>query len=359
MKGDLQKFASQGALQVEDTKSFENKSGAGGSCGVKTALAIFVAAFMVASLSANTLQFKIEDGADLSYLGVVTYNEEVLVGDAIFARLQLNCVRNKKKVTPEVKASLMLLRDDKKIDSAKFYSLKSKKASDFALLSSIPITLWAKNERSYNLKVLLSFNTIQKEVVLPLAVVEKKFFSETLDLNDDNSLLKQQMTAERAAQIEELNKILGTIDESAIYSLSPFIRPVKSERMTAHFGDKRLYKYTNGKSEASSHYGNDYGVPEKTDVFACANGKVVLAKSRVTTGYSVVIEHLPGLYSLYYHMSKLNVKVGDTVRAGSKIGLSGSTGFATGPHLHWEVRLNMAAVAPEFFMKDFTYETNE
>lgn len=331
------------------------------SAGLSWAVAVLVLAFSSVALSANTLQFKVENASsqDISYLGVITYNEEVLVGDAIFARLQLNCVRNKKKVTPEVKASLLLLRDDKKIDSAKFYSLKSKKATDFTLLSSIPVTLWAKPERSYSLKVLLSFNNIQKEVVLPLAVIEKKFFSETLDLNDENSRLKQEMTPERAAQIEKLNKLLGTIDEGAVLSLTPFIRPVKSERMTAHFGDKRIYKYTNGKSEASSHYGNDYGVPEKTDVFACADGKVVMAEMRVSTGWSVVIEHLPGLYSLYYHMSKLGVKVGDSVRAGSKIGLSGSTGLATGPHLHWEVRLNMAAVAPEFFMKDFTYEEKE
>lgn len=79
-----------------------------------------------------------------------------------------------------------------------------------------------------------------------------------------------------------------------------------------------------------------------------------MAENRISTGWSVVIEHLPGLYSLYYHMSSLNVKENDYVKAGEKIGLSGSTGLATGPHLHWEVRLNMAAVKPEFFMQDFT-----
>ena len=88
-------------------------------------------------------------------------------------------------------------------------------------------------------------------------------------------------------------------------------------------------------------------------------GKVVLAEFRISTGWSVVIEHLPGLYSLYYHLSSLNVKEGDRVKSGEKIGLSGSTGLATGPHLHWEVRLNAGAVKPDFFRKNYTFEGSE
>ena len=78
----------------------------------------------------------------------------------------------------------------------------------------------------------------------------------------------------------------------------------------------------------------------------------------MTTGWSVVIEHLPGLYSLYYHMSELKVKEGDIVKEGQLIGLSGATGLATGPHLHWEMRLNMAAVNPDFFTEDFTFSSS-
>ena len=81
-----------------------------------------------------------------------------------------------------------------------------------------------------------------------------------------------------------------------------------------------------------------------------------MAETRITTGWSTVIEHLPGLYSLYYHQSKVNVKVGDIVKKGDLIGYSGATGLATGPHLHWEMRLNMEAVSPDFFLGDFTFE---
>ena len=81
-----------------------------------------------------------------------------------------------------------------------------------------------------------------------------------------------------------------------------------------------------------------------------------MAENRISTGYSIVIEHLPGLYSLYYHLSELKVEEGQMVKQGELIGKSGATGLATGPHLHWEIRLNGSAVVPEFFLNDFTFE---
>ena len=83
----------------------------------------------------------------------------------------------------------------------------------------------------------------------------------------------------------------------------------------------------------------------------------MLAENRITTGWSIVIEHLPGLYSVYYHLSELGVNEGDMVKQGQLIGKSGATGLATGPHLHWEMRLNGSAILPEFFLRDFTFET--
>ena len=60
-----------------------------------------------------------------------------------------------------------------------------------------------------------------------------------------------------------------------------------------------------------------------------------------------MIEHLPGLFSLYYHLSALVAKQGEVVERGQIIGLSGMTGFATGPHLHWEVEASGIAVDPD------------
>jgi murein DD-endopeptidase MepM/ murein hydrolase activator NlpD len=77
---------------------------------------------------------------------------------------------------------------------------------------------------------------------------------------------------------------------------------------------------------------------------------VVLAKERIITGNSVVIEHLPGVFSLYYHLQDIEVQEGQRLFQGQRIGTVGMTGLATGPHLHWELRVSGVAVDPDFFV---------
>jgi murein DD-endopeptidase MepM/ murein hydrolase activator NlpD len=126
--------------------------------------------------------------------------------------------------------------------------------------------------------------------------------------------------------------------------------PVASTRRTSFFGDRRVFKYSNGTSDTSIHAGVDYGVPTGTIINACATGKVILARDRIVTGKSVVIEHAPGIYSLYYHLDSIGVQEGSLVYAGALIGFSGSTGLATGPHLHWELRVNTENTDPDAFV---------
>jgi murein DD-endopeptidase MepM/ murein hydrolase activator NlpD len=77
---------------------------------------------------------------------------------------------------------------------------------------------------------------------------------------------------------------------------------------------------------------------------------VVLSRFRIATGNSVIVEHMPGVYSLYYHMDRLSVNEGILVREGTLLGLSGSTGLATGPHLHWEIRVAGENCDPDAFV---------
>ena len=195
-----------------------------------------------------------------------------------------------------------------------------------------------------------------KKFVLPSSFKTREFNEEILELDAKNTAIKTDNSPQRITQIDKLNSILDTYIPTDIFSTKPFKNPIESQNYTSYFGDRRVYKYTNGKSSTSYHYGNDYGVPTGTDVFACADGKVVLAENRISTGYSVVIEHLPGLFSLYYHLDSLCVSEGDIVKQSDLIGKSGETGLATGPHLHWEVRLNSTAVRPEFFFENFTFD---
>lgn len=287
----------------------------------------------------------------------VSYNDKVVPGDAIFVKLRISTPKKKARLETEKKASLVLIQDKKAIENAPFYHInKNKKTNTIEMLCGVPVSPWITGG-NFSLKVLFSSSEEETfEFTLPLIFENREFDKETIELDAKNSAIKQDASPERTAQIEKLNNILFTTMPSDVFSLRKFEVPNPSTRYTAHFGDRRIYAYTNGKSSTSLHYGNDYGIPTGSEVKSCADGKVVMAENRISTGWSVVIEHLPGLYSLYYHMSELIVKEGDMVKSGELIGKSGATGLATGPHLHWEMRLNGSAVRPEFFLKDFTFD---
>lgn len=107
--------------------------------------------------------------------------------------------------------------------------------------------------------------------------------------------------------------------------------------VTSPFGASRSY---NRGEAAWRHRGVDLRAMEKTPVLAPNDGVVLLARRRLNaTGGTIVLGHGYGLSTSYFHLSKVQVKKGDTVKKGQLLGLSGSTGLANGPHLHWEMQL--------------------
>ena len=86
------------------------------------------------------------------------------------------------------------------------------------------------------------------------------------------------------------------------------------------------------------HHGVDLGVSEGTAVHAMSSGTVSLAGPLSGYGLAVMIDHGGGWITLYGHLQRVDVSVGDRLRTGTRIGLSGNTGLSTGPHLHFEVR---------------------
>ena len=180
-----------------------------------------------------------------------------------------------------------------------------------------------------------------------ITVAERRFDAEEIPLNQSNTDIRTKPDPVKTTQVDELWAILSRTGNT-VYSEGPFVPPVPAgTRRTSYFGNRRVYVYTSGARDTSIHAGVDYGVPTGTPVRACARGKVVLAKFRISTGYSVVMEHLPGLYSLYYHLNAVNVMEGSIIDAGTKIGESGATGLATGPHLHWEIRASTENTDPD------------
>ncbi|GMO59541.1 MAG: M23 family metallopeptidase [Termitinemataceae bacterium] len=182
---------------------------------------------------------------------------------------------------------------------------------------------------------------------LRINIAQKEFTAEHIPLDPANTSLRTTPDPQKTKEAQILWQILETTG-SEVYSEGPFTPPVaRNTRRTSFFGDRRVYDYSDGTSATSIHAGIDYGVPRGTQVAACARGKVVLARPRIVTGNSVILEHLPGLYTIYYHLDKITAKENSIVEEGELIGLSGSTGLSTGPHLHWEIRSSTENTDPD------------
>ena len=127
----------------------------------------------------------------------------------------------------------------------------------------------------------------------------------------------------------------------------PFAAPLVTTAVSSSFGQPRTY-LTGGP--VLYHYGMDFPAPVGTSVRAVNDGRVVIAGTYPVRGGLVAIDHGAGLVSLYFHQSRLLVKVGETVKRGQIIGQVGTTGLSAGPHLHLEMRVRGEATLPtEYF----------
>jgi murein DD-endopeptidase MepM/ murein hydrolase activator NlpD len=113
--------------------------------------------------------------------------------------------------------------------------------------------------------------------------------------------------------------------------------------LTAPYGDLRLI---NGKQQ-SQHLGVDQDGATGDPVEASNDGEVVMARDCFGSGKTVLVHHGGALYTSYFHLSRLDVKVGQAVRRGQRLGAVGATGRVTGPHLHFGVKLDGQWVNPE------------
>lgn len=131
----------------------------------------------------------------------------------------------------------------------------------------------------------------------------------------------------------------------------PFRLPMASP-ITSPYGTGRSY---NGGPVTDYHHGTDFLAQEGDPVYASADGIVAFAGPLSVRGNSVIIDHGMGVFSAYHHLSQIDVAQGQTVVAGQQVGRVGSTGLATGPHLHWEIAVRGVNVDPVLW----TYESYE
>lgn len=149
----------------------------------------------------------------------------------------------------------------------------------------------------------------------------------------------QKAEDEENARLENLLKQLAKASQSD-YVGGKFIWPVdlSVKRLSSTYGYRTYYIY--GKKVTDFHRGIDIPSAVGTDIYAAQTGTVVVATKHSSYGNYIVLDHGGGISTLYAHCSKLLVSVGDTVKQGDHIAEMGATGNVTGPHLHFEVRVD-------------------
>jgi murein DD-endopeptidase MepM/ murein hydrolase activator NlpD len=140
----------------------------------------------------------------------------------------------------------------------------------------------------------------------------------------------------------QICKAKATISDEKYRTDAPYKSPTNG-CIASVYGLKRYY---NGKVSGAYHKGIDIKAAKGTPVYTITDGKVLIASPFRLNGTTVAVDHGQGLVSFYLHLSKLDVKPGEFVKAGQKIGEVGSTGFATGPHLHWGLYINGTPIDP-------------
>lgn len=143
-------------------------------------------------------------------------------------------------------------------------------------------------------------------------------------------------------ELRQIGRMKRTLSEDFLGSMPPYNSPAQG-CINSIFGVKRYY---NGQFSGNYHKGIDIKADKGTPVNSITAGKVIFADMFRLHGGSVAVDHGNGVVSLYIHLSKIDVKAGDMVAAGQKVGEVGATGFATGPHLHWGLYVNGTAVDP-------------
>lgn len=201
----------------------------------------------------------------------------------------------------------------------------SKDYTIYKILVNNEIQMYTKtNERAEEI-----INTLKKEVKS-----ETEFKIEKEIISDLTSITTQEECDEIQKRIIENNKKITVTSRSGSYrNETDYIWPTSSHIITAYFN-------VSGVNWSNKHTGLDIGIPSGSNIIASKGGTVIFSGWSGSYGYYIKIKHGNGIVTAYAHNSRLLVSVGDKVKQGDIIALSGSTGNSTGPHCHFEVIVN-------------------
>jgi len=225
--------------------------------------------------------------------------------------------------------------------------IEQKKAQIEAELAGLQ-ELYSKKEDYYNLLV-------DKEKEKEVMILQYNRKIEALDqraeeleeISEEQEKQLMELARKEKAAIEAEKKKKNTV----YYTGGKLGMPIKDYKYVSSKFGPRTHPVTGQKGK--QHNGIDFAAASGTDIFAAESGTVIVAQSMSGYGNTVIIDHGNGLWTLYGHIRKggIKVKAGEVVKKGQKIAEVGSTGVSTGPHLHFEVRLNEKPVDPENYLR--------
>ena len=179
---------------------------------------------------------------------------------------------------------------------------------------------------------------------VPFAVAPVRYAEQRLKVAPGKVDLSPQDLARHEREREHSATVTATWSATAPETLR--MQPPVPGRRSGSFGLRRVFN----DQPRKPHGGMDIAAPTGTPVVAPAAGRVIDTGDYFFNGHTVWLDHGNGLLSMYCHLSRIDVKAGDVVATGARIGAVGATGRVTGPHLHWSVMLNRTMVDPALFL---------
>ena len=258
----------------------------------------------------------------------LTVSERLTVGDALTLRLAWHGDPTRVPMIPVSDAFLEL--DGRRLEGVV-------RGDDLTVLLPVPLQS-EPGARTVRGVVIDAFG--DEHEVLKVVTVEANPYP-VQELNVAASTLAVVTPAGRELEAETLERAFAAVGPEPRWART-FVLPLEG-RATSAFGLPR--RYAPG-GPVSYHLGTDIAAPTGTPIHATNDGVVRVAGMYPIKGGLVILDHGFGVSSLYFHQSALAVAEGDVVERGDVIGFVGSTGLSTGPHLHWEMRVDGVPTAP-------------
>ncbi len=173
-----------------------------------------------------------------------------------------------------------------------------------------------------------------ESVVAQINIVKKDYKKEKLTVENKRVFVKEEDLTRVKNETDILKKIYQQSNQENYFSRS-FQLPLET-LITSHYGTQRIYN----KKKKSQHLGTDFRAHIGKEIKSSNDGVVVFSGDLFYTGNTIIIDHGLNIFTIYGHLSQLQVKENEKVQQGQIIGLSGATGRVNGPHLHWGVLVN-------------------